>query len=353
MKRIGIVTIIDYNYGNRLQNYAVQEVLKKFPNVDVITLKNNATTNSRKNYLLRKMKSFYKKVKKNKYKNRIERYEEFNKNIKFSNKNITAFSHIDKDYDIFFTGSDQVWNPNFGRLRYVDLLKFSSNNKKNSFSASFGIESLPHEDIERLKREFESFNKISVREEKAKNILEEMTNRKDIEVLLDPTMLLDIKEWDKIVKKPVQYDKLKNKKYILNYFLGEIPVEWNEKINMIADKYDCQIINLLDKNDSFFENGPSEFLFLEKNAFLICTDSFHSSVFSILYNKPFIVFKRKDKYGNMGSRLDTLLKKFNMTKRLYTNDLPQDYLKVDYNETLKILEKERKKANEFLEEIIK
>lgn len=353
MKKIGVVTIIDYNYGNRLQNYAVQEVLKKFPNVDVITLRNNPTTNSKKNYILRKIKSVYKKLKKKKYKNRIARYEEFNKNIKFSDKDITAFSQIDKDYDIFFTGSDQVWNPNFGRLRDVDLLKFSENNKKNSFSASFGINTLSYEDMKRLKMEFESFNKISVREENAKKILEKMTDRKDVEVLLDPTMLLDITEWNKVIKKPVQYDKLKNKKYILNYFLGEIPIEWSEKINTIANKYDCEIVNLLDKNDPFFENGPSEFLFLEKNAFLICTDSFHSSVFSILYNKPFIVFKRKDKYGNMGSRLDTLLSKFNMTEKLFIDDLPQDYLNVHYEETKKILEKEREKANKFLMEIIK
>ena len=69
--------------------------------------------------------------------------------------------------------------------------------------------------------------------------------------------------------------QLKNDKYILNYFLGELSEQRKNEIERIAKENDCEIINILDKNGPYYETGPSEFLYLEQNAFLICTDSFH------------------------------------------------------------------------------
>ena len=103
-------------------------------------------------------------------------------------------------------------------------------------------------------------------------------------------------------------DDLNHKRYILTYFLGNLSDSRKKEISRIANEYDCEIINLLDKKDPFYSCcGPSEFLYLEKNAFLICTDSFHSSVFAILYDRPFIVFNREDKLQNMNSRIANLL----------------------------------------------
>ena len=117
---------------------------------------------------------------------------------------------------------------------------------------------------------------MSVREDTGKKIIEDLTNRDDIEVLIDPTMLLTIERWENVMKKPEQY---RGEKYILCYFLGNLSDEKKEAINAIAKEKKCKIINLLDKNDLYYSSGPSEFLWLEKNAELICTDSFHSSVF--------------------------------------------------------------------------
>ena len=174
-----------------------------------------------------------------------------------------------------------------------------------------------------------------------------------IEVLVDPTMLLDSKEWEKVSKKPKQIDKLKNKKYILNYFLGELTSDNKKIIEKFAKKNDCEIINILDKNDPFYKTGPSEFLYLEENAFLICTDSFHSSVFSILFNRPFLIFERKDKFLSMNSRLDTLLSKFDLENRKFSKkEITNKDLKYDYTKAYKTLEKERKKSKDFLKKAL-
>ena len=349
MKKVGIITINDNNnYGNRLQNYAVQEVLKKI-NVEPITLKNEPATNTKNKYLLRKIKSLFNRGSYSKIIGRKECFEDFNRNINFSAKKITPYSKLN-EYDYFVVGSDQVWNPNFGRLRDVDLLEFTESRKKISFSASFGVSKLSEEYNSKLKKDLKDFKAISVREDAGKEIIEEVVGRKDVQVLVDPTMLLTSKEWDKIAKKPKQ---LKSNRYILNYFLGELSEERKKEIERIAKENNCEIINILDKNSPFYQTGPSEFLYLEKNAFLVCTDSFHSCVFAILYDRPFIVFDREDSYVKMNSRLDTLLKKFDLENRWYKAKIIQEQLKADYEEAYNILEDERRKSKRFLENAIK
>lgn len=343
--KAGIVTINDNdNYGNRLQNYALYKILEN-NNFDVTTIVNEPFSNTKKLYLLRILKNINYKGTYSDNKKRSQNFKEFNNNIKFSSKKITAYSKL-KEYDYVITGSDQVWNPGFGRLRDVDLLTIVPGNKRIAFSASFGVNSIPDKIKPRVAKELNKFKAISVREDRGKEIVEELTGRKDVEVLVDPTMLLTSEEWDKVSKKPKM---LKTDKYILNYFLGELSEERKKEIQRVAQENNCEIINILDKNSPFYECGPSEFIYLEKHAFLICTDSFHSSVFAILYNRPFIVFDREQKnVANMNSRLETLLNKFKLENRKYKDKITKENLNHDYTEAYKILEKERIKADKFL-----
>ena len=352
MKNVGIVTINDDdNYGNRLQNYAVQEFFRK-ENINPLTLKNRPIRNTKDKYILRVLKDYIKKILKRPsraFEERRKKFSEFNENIKFYEKEINAYSKISDQFDFFVTGSDQVWNPNFGRLRDVDLLKFAKPEQRIAFSASFGVSELSEDCKEIVKRDLTDFKAISVREDRGKEIVEELTGRKDVQVLVDPTMLLTAEEWNRVSKKPKQ---LKTDKYILNYFLGELSKKRKKEIERIAKENNCEIISILDKNSPFYQTGPSEFLYLEKNAFLICTDSFHSSVFAILYNRPFIVFEREDTNVKMNSRLDTLLKKFSLEKQWYKDKIAEEQLKIDYKEAYKILEKEREKAELFIKKAI-
>ena len=146
---------------------------------------------------------------------------------------------------------------------------------------------------------------------------------------------------------------LKTDKYILNYFLGEVSKERREEIDKIAKENGCEVINILDKNSPFYQTGPSEFLYLEKNAFAICTDSFHSCVFAILFNKPFIVFNRETATEKMNSRIDTLINKFELKNRKFENKITEENLKHDYTKAYEILEKERKKSFDFLKKELK
>lgn len=357
--KIGIITIFDNdNYGNRLQNYATQETLKRL-NAEVETIvcgqKKVKRNINIKNFFPKAMRKLIRIINKLRpiTKMRKKIFENFTDTyIKHTNFKITPYEikqNLNNDYDYFVAGSDQIWNPKWG-LTKVELLAFAESKKRIAFSASIGAKDIPKENQQILIDEIKKFKSVSVREERAKEIIEELTGRKDIQTLVDPTMLLTAEEWDKISKKP---NKLKTEKYILTYFLGNISKERKKEIKRVAKENNCKIINILDKNGRFYTMGPSEFLYLEKNAFLICTDSFHSCIFAILYQRPFLIFERENTTSDMTSRLDTLLETFKLKDRKFTGKINNEMLKCDYTESYKVLEKERKKADEFIKKALK
>ena len=232
-------------------------------------------------------------------------------------------------------------------MRDVDFLSFAKNEQKIALSASFGISKLSPQEEKFAKKYLENFKAISVRENSGKEIVEKLTKRKDIKLLVDPTMLLSKEEWQKVSKKPKM---LEDNKYILCYFLGNLSLKRKQEIQKFADKNNCTIINLLDKNDPFYNTGPSEFLYLEQNAFMICTDSFHSSVFALIFNRPLLIFKREDDKVDMTSRIDTLVEKFNLNDRVYNGIINEKNLKIYSEETFNLLKQEQKIALTFLKD---
>ena len=352
-KTVAIITCIGKsNFGNRLQNYALQKVLEDY-NFKVETLINTSLLNNVENYeeSLKEYKSYQKEKEKRDYENRhrIAYFEEFDKNVHFNEEMITALNLPNTNYDYYIVGSDQIWNPYHGKLRDLDLLYCIDPSKRVSYAASIGIDEIPESFKDKTKKEISKFKAISVREDKGKELLEELTGRNDIQVNLDPTMLLTDKEWSKLAKRPKQ---LKTDKYILNYFLGKLSPEREAEIERIAQENNCEIINILDKEGPFYETGPSEFLYLEQNAFLICTDSFHSSVFALLFNRPFIIFNREDNQASMNSRLETLVNTFKLENRNYDKKITEANLNYDYTNAYKILEEERNKAHNYLKEAL-
>ncbi len=338
MKKAGILTIFgEYNYGNRLQNYAVQHVLKDM-GLDVETIKYNALDVTVHNTNEKRLKFF----------------KNFNENIKFHrneiNMNDNNIPESVHEFDHIVIGSDQIWNFTFEKLFSSKVFAdFIPDYKRISFSASFGVDYLPKdEEIYNVCKEcLNELKAISVREDAGKRIVEELTGRKDAVVLIDPTMMLDSTDWEKLMKRPEQ---LKTDKFILKVFLGSSAEE--EELNRIAKENNCEIIDITDKKSPYYEIGPSEFLYLEKNAFLVVTDSFHSCVFATLFSTPFVVFQRNDDLESMNSRIETLLSKFEMENRLCTNKITSEMLNNDYSRQFEILKEERLKVKEFLNNAI-
>ena len=396
-KKIALLSLYDNtNYWNKLQNYAVQEIIKRHVDWKIITIKNynkidiwmniklwiydffkeckntsifNAFFHFIKKpfiLIIRIVKNNYTKHNKDPFLeqqliNRMNSFIKFDNLIRKSDFIVNAYKPNTKLlewFDYYIVGSDQVWNPRgVWIMPLFTLWYIKDNNKKISFSASFAVNSLPEWNKKGMK-EISKFKSISVREIRGKEIIEEYTKRKDIQVLLDPSMLLPIESRNKISTYPKLFSEIwfKKNKYIFCYFLWNIDEKTKSEIERIARENECKITYIMDKNDPFFTSWPSEFIWLIKNAYLICTDSFHGSAFSLLYNKPFVVFNRIDpgqkewEKNSMNSRITTLLEKFQINNRYFNGKIDNELLIPNYPQFETILNQEKLKADKFLKQ---
>lgn len=363
--KVAILTITHgQNYGNRLQNYAVQTVLERF-DLQVETIRNTTKTfNTRTlNY---RLKLFIKRLTGYQLEQldiRRYKFDKFtDKYIKLSKYEV-AVGNIPNDlkckYDLFVSGSDQVWNPHYGCNSHIDFMTFADKKQRISYAASFGIEELPEGSRSTYAEWIKGLNHISVREGSGARIIKELTGR-DATILVDPTMMLSANEWEKIESKPKFLDE--SKKFILAYFLGDIESDKQKYVKKVADELEYEIIYLYNdtnedenaRNDKSFAYDPSEFLWLIHHAKIVFTDSFHACVFSILYNTPFRVFERTEKENlKMGSRIQNLLDIFGL-KSCYGNISEELECIVDDNyDVTEILEEERKRTMGYLSTALK
>lgn len=352
-KKASIITIYDPkpNYGNRLQNYAVQFVLENL-GLDVITIaveNYRITTLEWIKYILQRISDYHfpgdKKYWETEFPKRAK-FNSFNKKYiktKYANK----IEDIGKS-DYYIIGSDQVWNPEWYKYcpikSEVFLLSFAKPNQKICFSPSFGIDDIDDEWKGWFAKQLSSFPQIAVREQAGAKIVKKLTG-KDALVTIDPTLMLCKNDWNKIAKCPPKINC--NKNYILIYFLGGI----SDRIENDLKEYEAvtgyTIYNVLDtSNPDLYRTDPSEFIYLISHAKLILTDSFHACVFSFIYDKPFLVYNRQD--GGMMSRLNTLLNKFSLERKYVGSGLANELFECDYKEGYLRLKQEKKELLNYL-----
>lgn len=221
-------------------------------------------------------------------------------------------------YDAFVTGSDQVWHP----IAYCPAygLEFVPSSKiKLSYAASIAVEAVTEEYRCVLENALRDFKGISVREDRAAAILRDFVNQ-SVCVSLDPTLLLSSREWD-LVSSGYRYGEA----YMLCYFLGN-SIQCRRLAEEYAKGKNLKIVTLphllgtyreCDQSfgdDKLYDISPADFISLINGADIIFTDSFHATVFSIIYNKEFVVFDRSITQS-MGSRISSLLKMTHLEDR--------------------------------------
>lgn len=384
MKKIGIVVCYHIrNYGSVLQSYATQRIIDKMGlENDCINYKRkfsihqffiNLTRLGNKELVKGKINGLkiklYSKLKKNEQSQYIydknKKFEEFiQKNFHLS-KEYRGYKELEKsyqDFNIFLLGSDQVWNPvNLGN-RYYSFDFVPDSTYKIAYAPSFGVSQIPAKHRKATAAFLERFDKISVREESGKEIIKELIG-KDVPVVVDPTLLFQGKDWDEVVvPKMIQED------YIFCYFLGnskekrEMVKELKRKTNLkivalpFLDEIIQEDIEMSDYNNILA--GPSEFISLIKHAKYICTDSFHGTVFSIIYQKQFLAFRRymsNDK-GSTNGRIDSLLGHLGLTERIINSkvdDLDRRMEeKIDYGKVNQKLNQLRQESLGYLKDAL-
>lgn len=337
--KIGIITHYykSNNYGGNLQAYALCEYLKNIGyDVEQISYKRTFCYNMKSLVwkvieIVKNYNNFFLFLKIRKRKKAILGFNQhkIKHSVVWKESTICKSNEV---YDVFITGSDQVWHPS--AVCSVYLLDFVAEDKiKFSYAASLAVNDIPDEIRGIYRQSLSDYNSISVREKNAVEILGKVTDKK-IECVLDPTLLLSSNEWDKICEKCELPQK-----YIFCYFLGD-DVSHRNIVTEYASKR-CLKIATLPHIHGFYRNcdvkfadynlydiSPAQFISLIKNSEAVFTDSFHASVFSIIYKKDFFVFERNTK-ESMGARLYTLTEMFGVEERFCDT---KDKLNIEYIE---------------------
>lgn len=305
MKKIGIITMHKLiNYGSALQAYALQEIIRKmgykcelidykFPNK--YQADRGVSTNDS---LKRKLFSYISRfIGRNPWWKKMDEFKRFWEQEFILSKSYEDQRAIFADppiYDIYITGSDQVWNPRFMKGDSVFLLSFApSKAKKIAFSSSFGCKKLDDETSIKYKELLSQYAHISTREEGGSLILETLLGEKK-PITLDPTLLLTRNEWQYIASK--EKNIFENRQYILFYFMGYAfdprPYIY-ELLHFVQERTQLEIISFtplpddFNKNVTIIENvGPLTYLHSFENASYVITSSFHGTAFAVNYGIP-------------------------------------------------------------------
>lgn len=272
-------------------------------------------------------------------KNRKKAYSSFRQKYLTITNPIYCIEQVPKDLDIYITGSDQVWNGALTNgLDDFFWLNFPVNKNAKKFSFAASCETTGYRYLEgnakKIKEILTQYSKITVREEVLKKQLQSYCNINNIDVVIDPTLLLPKEFYTHLVKKPLEEN------YLLVYHLRDIKNDGIRKYwECIAKEKNLQIIeihtnfNSQQTSNNKIGVGPEELLSYLYYADYVFTNSFHATILSILFHNEF--YSVDD--GQI-ARIKNILKKLELTDRILTPDnIVQESDKIDFKQTDNLL----------------
>lgn len=345
---IGIITWYhSINYGSQLQAYALSRVLNRIGfNAYMLTSSHYPIAKNATNALL--YHSVLKKILLPFIRDQKELFVKTHLREFYLNYKHPSFYN----FKSIICGSDQIWAPSQFKPYYM-LSTVPDKVNKISYAASIGFENIPDDLVNDYKKYIGRINHVSVREDKGKELLEKKCGI-EATVVLDPTLLVDKKEWDLIKREP---DIKRN--YIFCYFLKQ-DHQYSSLVKDFAKQKELSIIGVSDNTEdaswmqllSHQQVGPCEFIGLIEGAKAVITDSYHGTIFSMLYHKPFILFERFNKEDIIcqNSRIEQLKKYFGIDNRIVNPNLINqlDITPIDYSMFESSLTILREKSMRFL-----
>ncbi|MCM1535263.1 MAG: polysaccharide pyruvyl transferase family protein [Clostridium sp.] len=362
MKTVGIITFhCSYNYGSALQAYALQTYVESLGyRVKIIDFRLSVDF---ENYKLFRTK-FYKKhlhslaadilffIPHLKRKNAFERFSRNKLHLTAQRYNdCKKMRELNREIDIFICGSDQIWNLDCTHgIEEAFFLKFADNDKiKIAYAPSLThtVFQSENEDKPTMKKLIDRLDALSVREESALPYLQSLTDR-EITVTLDPVLLLNVDIY-RMLRRRVSHKK----KYIFVYMLDNSPelIEYcrelkkktGYELRFVSYKVNCGIR----EGKNMFGISPERFLGYIDSAEYVITNSFHATVFSILFHKKFCVFKTAKSF----SRIEDLLNNLGLQASIYGADFDIDK-ELCYQEAMVKLEMLKSRSMNFLKEAL-
>lgn len=335
-----------------MQSFACKSLINKVTGKDNGKIINYNPTNFN---LVKRIFHFFTGLSFNEYNNK---FLKISKEI-YDSENLKK---LNNEFDTFVVGSDQVWRTVW--LKEKSLHYFfdfvNDDKKKIAYAASFGVDYWEGDEklTEEIKPLIKRFDHISVREESGIDICKNTFGLDNAVCVLDPTLMISREDYQSILDDWQDKSHLK-KKYIAHMLLDDTK-ELKKESQNIADYLKADINYIKGKSfkilgkDIIFYNKVSQWLTYLKDAELVITDSFHCTVFSLIFHKKFVVVANPVRGI---ARLETLLSKVGLEDRFFTDI--KDVMKsgildkeIDYNEVDKKLETHRKYSMDFLKKAL-
>ena len=334
--KIGIITLpLHTNYGGILQAYALQTVLERMGHdVEILEEPHEYKRASLKRYIRRILKKCIGKRSVINYEGFMRKWQpkvaiEINAFINtYIHRRIVKYNTLQEgEYDALIVGSDQVWRPSYNQNLDSAFLDFASNwknVKRIAYAASFGTDEweFTQKQTELYKKLIQKFHFVSVREDSAVVLCKEKFGI-EAEHVLDPTMLLTDKDYRRIIGDI----KISDSPYVFSYLLDEnkdklsildaVSKKLDLPVRKIKLEKDISKIPMLELKSLTYPS-VQEWLASFAQAEFVVTDSFHGTVFSIIFNKPFVVIPNKDR-GT--TRFVSLLSRYNLQDSILISNL--------------------------------
>lgn len=372
MKKLGIMTFYDIqNYGAALQAYALQKAIEKYDvvpefvryyeqSIDEHTNKNGIKQYVKVlkncNYNVYNFLKAYPSASnvKTKFEDFREKYFKTSQQV-FYGKN--QLINADSIYDAFVCGSDMIWS-DIGQDLDVYYLKFASPNKRIAYAPSLtGIDFENDRQIEYIRKSINGIRFLSCREKYGVDAIKKITGQ-DAFHAVDPTLLLTKDEWIS----NFEIDNTTQEKYILCYMFQGVPKNILKQLKKIAKERSLTIRYIpMGTNEFVLEQkagnsasyGPREFVELFSKATFIVTNSYHGLLFSLIFEKPFVLLHRDSSnvWGIHEERMSSILALLGLENRfIKLNDLiTSEYLTLDYSNLMRqSINNERIKSIEYL-----
>ena len=254
--------------------------------------------------------------------------------------------------DAYVCGSDQIW----GGVNPTMYLRFApKNSKKISYAASFGG-LVPSEETQNYIREaISDFDLVTVREASGVELCKNKLGRKDAQLVPDPTLLLHAEDYRAVSREPIT-ERHTTKPYIFLYLLGNtMSVKVSEIMNF-AEKHglDVKYVASNGRVDEYPKIYPSveEWLYLLEHSDYVITNSFHGTVFSLIFKRKFLTIPLSKTYQRMNARIDTLFESVNLKNRLYNGCFDVLFEDVDFADFEKMQAKEIERVKTMFNSIL-
>lgn len=352
--RIGLITFhASYNFGSALQAYAMQTAISSLGHegevVDYLSRNQKqygllSPLHPRRNLRFLKNPSGY-LSRRSSFRSFLEKHLHLTES-RYSYKDEARLTELQRDYDCFVCGSDQIWNLDCTRgVVEPFFLSFAGDRRRIAYAPSLAHASFKPEyfDKEKVAKLLADFDFLSVREEGTLPLFQPLVE-KPINVVLDPTLLLDADDYEPVLSEPSVEEG-----YIFMYLLRKCPELVDSTIAMARETgktvvYVSENTLPISNGINLFGIGPSEFLTLIANADIVLANSFHAMAFSVLFHKNFRVFAT----DNSGARMRELLGNLDIGERCATRDDSSAIAEVDWGVVDDNLARLRKHSFDYL-----